>query len=86
MKINSYQTRTYDHFDDVININDLDSRNMKIMIMYSKCNLIYFIGYKASNDLKNIFNERNGYFEVNNERKYLTLILIDENKDVLKKQ
>ena len=86
MKINSYQTRTYDHFDDVININDLDSRNMKIMIMYSKCILIYFIGYKASNDLKNIFNERNGYFEVNHEGKYLTLILIDENKDMLKKQ
>ena len=58
--------------------------------------LVYYIGYVTIKDSKYIkfdrvnllyviFSKVNGYFEENNENKYLTLVPTNESKEKLKK-
>ena len=68
--------RTYYFFDDIINIKDFDSNNIKKDEKSYKNILIYFIGYVTIkkdlkvygvNHLYLIFDNVNGYFEEINE-------------------
>ena len=88
---------TFYFFDDIINIKNFDLNNIRIdkKASYKKI-LIYYIGYVTIKDLKYIkmnrvnplyliFNEVNGYFQKTNGNKYLTLVLINESKEKIKK-
>ena len=88
---------TYYFFDDIMNIKNFDLNNIRIDKKASYKNiLIYYIGYVTIKDLKYIkmnrvnplyliFNEVNGYFQKTNGNKYLTLVLINESKEKIKK-
>ena len=76
----------YYYFDD---INDLDSKKIKVNKKACKDNLTYYIGYVASNDVKHLYiflNKINGYIKDNERSKHLILIPIDENKKVYYKK
>ena len=88
---------TFYFFDDIMNIKNFDLNNIRIdkKASYKKI-LIYYIGYVTIKDLKYIkmnrvnplyliFNEVNGYFQKTNGNKYLTLVLINESKEKIKK-
>ena len=88
---------TFYFFDDIMNIKNFDLNNIRIDKKASYKNiLIYYIGYVTIKDLKYIkinrlnplyliFNEVNGYFQKTNGNKYLTLVLINESKEKIKK-
>ena len=91
------KNRTYYFFNDMINIEDFDSNLLKIDKKLYKNIGIYNIGFItikkigdygnicSVNPLHLIINEVDGYFEEENENKYLTLVFTDENKEVLTK-
>ena len=79
-------------FNDIINIKNFDSNNIKIDEMSYKDILIYCIGYETIkvltyvnifrvNPLYLIFCKINGFFEEINEIKYLTLVPSNESKE-----
>ena len=77
--------------DDIINIKNFDTNNIKIDETSYKNILIYYIGYVTIKDSKYIkinvnplyfiFNKVNGYFEEINGNKYLTIVPTNESKE-----
>ena len=87
---------TYYFFDDTINIKGFDSNNIKMDEKSKKNVLIYYIAYvtikhskylkiNSVNPLYLMFNKMNGYFEIFNENKYLTLVSPYESKEKIKR-
>ena len=91
------KNRTYHVFNDIINIKDFDSSQLKIDKKSYKNIGIYYIGYiitKSVSDYENINSvnplyliiaEVDGYIEENNGNTYLTFASTDKSKKVLKK-
>ena len=89
--------RTYYFFNDMINIKDFDSSQLKIDKKSYKKIGIYYIGYISINSISDYENinsvnplylviaEVDGYIEENNGNKYLTFASTDKNKKVLEK-
>ena len=86
------KNHTYYFFDDIINIKNFDSNNIKSNKKSYKNILIYYTGYVTIKYLKYvkiisvnllylIFNKVNGYFEETNGNKYLTLVFTSEGKE-----
>ena len=86
------KNQTYYFFDDIINIKNFNSNDIKIDEKSYKNILIYYIGYVTIKDLKYvkinsanplylIFNKVNGYFEEINGNKYLTIVPTNESKE-----
>ena len=86
------KNHTYYFFDDIINIKNFDSNNIKSNKKSYKNILIYYTGYVTIKYLKHvkiisvnllylIFNKKNGYFEETNGNKYLTLVFTSESKE-----
>ena len=83
-------------FNDIINIKNFDLNKIKIDEQSYKNIFIYYIGYvtiKDSKYVKNncvnplylIFSKVNWYFKEVNKNKYLTLVLTNESKEIIKK-
>ena len=92
----SIKNHTYYFFDDIINIKNFDPNNIKIDEKSYKNIVIYYIGYvtikyskyvktNSVNPLYLIFGKVNGYFEVTNGNKYLTLVPTNRNIEIIKK-
>ena len=91
------KNRTYHFYNDIINIEELDSNLLKIDKKSYKDIDIYYIGYitiKKTGNCKNIYSVNplyliigkvDGHIEEKNESKYLVFDSTDENKEVLKK-
>ena len=90
------KNHTYYFFDDIINIKNFDSNNVKIDKKSYKNILIYYNGYLTAKDSKYlksncvnplylIFNKVNGYFEETNGNKYLMLVPLNESKEKIEK-
>ena len=91
------KNRTFQFYNDMINIKNFDARLLKIDKKSYKNIGIYNIGYitiKKIDDCENIYSvnplylritHANGYIEEINENKYLIFDSIDENKELLKK-
>ena len=85
------KNRTNYFFDDIMNIKNFDSNNIKIDQKSYKNILIYYIGHITIKDSKYmkfnhvnpffIFIKVNGYFEGINESKYLRIVPTNENKE-----
>ena len=86
------KNHTYYFFDDIINIKNFDSNNIKSNKKSYKNILIYYTGYVTIKYLKYvkiisvnllylIFNKVNGYFEETYGNKYLTLVFTSESKE-----
>ena len=82
--------QTYYFFNDIINIENSDSNNIKIYEKSYKNILIHYIGYVtikecmkiySVNPLYLIFRYVNGYFEEINGNKYLTLLPKNESTE-----
>ena len=82
---------TYYFFDDIINIKNINSNNIKIDERPYKDILIYYIAYMKIKDSKYVkinianplyinFNKVSRYFEEINKSKYLTLVPNNEHK------
>ena len=74
-------------YDNIININILNPKNINVDQKSDTNTFIYYIGYVASNGVKPLYNninKINGYIEGNNGSKYL-ITPIHENKGKLKK-
>ena len=81
----SIKNHAYYFLDDIINIKNFYSNNIKIDKKSNKNILIYYIGYVTIKDSKYmktdrvnslhlIFNKVNRYFEETKGNKYLTLV------------
>ena len=91
------KNRTYDFYNDMINIKKFDSNLLKIDKKSYKDIGIYNIGYitiKKIDDYENIYsvnplyllvNHASGYIEEKGVNKYLIFDSTDENKELLKK-
>ena len=90
------KNHTYYFFDDIINIKDFDPNNIKKDEKSYKNILIYYIGYLMTKDLKQlktnsvnslqlIFSKENGCFKEINKNKYLTPVLTNETKEMIRK-
>ena len=88
------KSRTYYFFNDIINIETFDPKNIKIDEQSYKNILIYYIEYVTIKEyvkhysvshLYLIFRYENGYFQKINGNKYLTLVPINENREKIKK-
>ena len=84
------KNRTYYSFNDIIDMENFDSNNIKIDEKLYKNILIYYIGYVTTeeymqiysvNPLYLIFRYMNGYFEEIDGNKYLTLVPTSESKE-----
>ena len=90
------KNRTYYFFNDMINIKEFGSNQLKIHKKSYKNIGIYYIGYitsKSISDYENINSvnplyliiaEVAGYIEENNGNKYLTFVSTDKNKKAKK--
>ena len=68
---------TFYYFDDLININDFDPKNVEADKTSYKDILFHYFGYKVSNGVKpvySVFDKINGHIGDNKVRKYLRLI------------
>ena len=85
------KNRTYYFFDDIINITNSDSNNIKLDKKSYKDVFIYCIEHVTIKDLKYIkinsanplyltFSKVNGYFEETSKNKYFTLVPTNQNK------
>ena len=91
------KSRTYYFLNDMINIKDFDSSQLKIDKISYKSIGIFYIGYITMKSISNddninsvnplylIIAEVEGYFEENNGNKYLTFASTDKNRKVLEK-
>ena len=91
------KNRTYNFYNDQINLKYFDASLLKIDKKDQKDNDIYYIGYITFKEIANcnninsvnplylMINEMIGHFEEKNENKYLVLDDVDENKEVSKK-
>ena len=91
IKDKDMKNRTYYFFNDIVNIKNFNSNNIKTDEKSYKNILIYYIGCVAIKDSKYvkinsihhlylIFNKVNEYFEEINRNKYLTLVPTSEKK------
>ena len=86
---------TYYFFNDIINIEDFDSKLLKIDKKLDKNTDIYYIGYITIEGISDydsitsvnpsyfIIDELNGYIEEENGNKYLTFVSTNKNKKLL---
>ena len=86
------KNQTYYFFNDIINIEDFDSKLLKIDKKLDKNTDIYYIGYitiKGISDYDSItsvnpsyfiIDELDGYIEEENGNKYLTFVSTNKNK------
>ena len=90
VKNTNIKNRTYYFFNDIIDMENFDSNNIKIDEKLYKNILIYYIGYVTTeeymqiysvNPLYLIFRYMNGYFEEIDGNKYLTLVPTNESKE-----
>ena len=88
------KNQTYYFFNDIIDIENFDSNNMKIDENSFKNILIYYIAYVgikeyikiySVNPLYLLFRYVNGYFGKINGNKYFSLVPTNENKEKIKK-
>ena len=91
------KSRTYNFFNDIIDIEHFDPNNIKIdekSIFIRFTLFIYYIGHVTIkeyvksyrvNPLYFIFRYVNGYFEEINRNKYLTLVPTNESKEKIKR-
>ena len=91
------KNRTYDFYNDIIDLKNFDARLLKIDKKSYKNIDIYYIGYitiKKIDDYESIYsvnplylriNHASGYIEEKNGNKYLIFDSVDENKKVFKK-
>ena len=91
------KNRTYNFYNDMINLKNFEPNLLKIDKKSYKNVGIYNIGYieiKKIDDYENIYNanslhfrasDTNGYIEEKNDKKYLIFDSTDENKELLKK-
>ena len=90
------KNRAYYFFEDIINMKNFDSNNIKINEKSNKSILIYHIEYvtikdskyvkiNSVNPLSLIFNKLNGYFEEINKSKSLRLVSTNESKEKILK-
>ena len=91
------KNRTYNFYNDMINLKNFEPNLLKIDKKSYKNVGIYYIGYiaiKKIDDYENVYNANslhfrdshtNGYIEEKNEKKYLIFDSTDENKELLKK-
>ena len=95
IKDKDMKNRTYYFFNDIVNIKNFNSNNIKTDEKSYKNILIYYIGCVAIKDSKYvkinsiyhlylIFNKANEYFEEINRNKYLTLVPTSEKKKLKK--
>ena len=86
------KNRTYYFWNDQIWVNNFDAKNLKLDKQSYEDIHIYYIGYVTKkpeynidsvNPLHSIIKEFEGYVEENNENKYLTIALTDNNNQVL---
>ena len=91
----SIKNHTRYFFDDIINIKDFDSNNIKTDEKSYKNILIYYIAYMTIKNSKYakinsvsplcvMLNIMNGYFKEINGNKYLTLVPTNESKLFIK--
>ena len=92
------KNHTYYVFDDLININEFNTNNIKLDEESYKNILIYYIAYVTIRDSKYvkihsvnlvnflylIFNRIKGYFQEINGNKYLMLVPTNESEEKLK--
>ena len=87
------KNRAYYFFNDIIDIKNFDSNNIKIDELSYKNILVYYIGYvtikkhlkiSSENPLYLMFNKMNGYFEEIHKNKYLTLVPTNGSKEKIK--
>ena len=69
----------------MININYFSPKNIKIekKVIWRYSHLLYWIRNTKSSGID--FNKIKGYIEANNGSKFLTLLLVDENKAEIKR-
>ena len=91
------KNRTYYFFNDRIDLNNFDTKLLKIDKKDYRETDIFYIGYVTVKKVDNchninsisplylIIDEIIGHFEEKNENKYLVLDDVNENKEVLKK-
>ena len=90
------KNHTYYFFDDIINIKEFDSNNIKLDEKSYKNICIYYIAYVTIKDSKYVkinsvnplylmFNRINVYFEEINGNKYLTPVPTNESEEKIKK-
>ena len=86
------KSRTYDSFNDIINIENFNPNNIEIGEKSYKDILIYYTEYVtikeylkiySVNPLYLVFRNVNGYFEESNKSKYLTLVPTNKSKEKL---
>ena len=86
------KSRTYDSFNDIINIENFNPNNIEIGEKSYKDVLIYYSEYVtikeylkiySVNPLYLVFRNVNGYFEESNKSKYLTLVPTNKSKEKL---
>ena len=91
IKDKDMKNRTYYFFNDIVNIKNFNSNNIKTDEKSYKNILLYYIGCVSIKDSKYvkinsihhlylIFNKVNEYFEEINRNKYLTLVPTSEKK------
>ena len=82
------KNRTYYFYNGMNNLENFDSKLLKIDKIHCKGINIYYIGYitiKNIDDCENIHKHANGYIEEKNKNKYLIFDdSVNENKKVLK--
>ena len=91
------KNQTYYFYNDIIDIENVDARLLKVDKKSYKNIDIYYIGYitiKKIDDYESIYsvnplylriNHASGYIEEKNGNKYLIFDSVDENKELLKK-
>ena len=91
------KNQTYYFYNDIIDIENVDARLLKVDKKSYKNIDIYYIGYitiKKNDDCERIYSvnplylhigHANGYIEEKNGNKYLIFYSADENKELLKK-
>ena len=88
--------QTYYFFDDMINIKDFDSNLLKIdkksyenidiyYVVYITMKDSYYVKINSVSSLYLIIDRVDVYIEGKNGNKYLTLVSVDKNKEILTK-
>ena len=90
----SIKNRTYHFYNDLINITNFETNNLKLDKKISLGLDIYYIGYvdkkpewniNSVNPLYLIINRTDGFAEEKNDNKYLNISDTDKNNEILKK-
>ena len=82
-----FKNDTYNFFDHIINIKNVNSNKIKIDEKLYKNILIYYIGYVTIKDLKykKIGSVNPLYLIINKMNDHLTLVPANESKEIIKK-